>query len=153
MTDTAKPTPGPVRFTDVDYGDWPEDDSPRQYVEGGPYDALWSNATRQPIMVAHDASAYVARLHFPNPADKDFIVETYSVYTSSGLTRRQLLEQRDALQERVRELEAAQTDLIRELRHLMGVVEGYMFDAGDGVHVADTLADAAALIEKHGEKK
>ncbi len=92
MTNTAKPTPGPVRFTEV------KSNCPAEgYKEGGWHEALWSDGANQPIMVALDQDDHAARFDFPNPKDMDFIQEAYAVYTKTGLTPRQLLEQRDEL--------------------------------------------------------
>ncbi len=90
MTDTAKPTTGPVRFTEVK-SNWPAEG----YKEGGWHEALWSDGANQPIMVALDKDDHAARFDFPNPKDMDFIQEAYAVYTKTNLTPRQLLEQRN----------------------------------------------------------
>jgi hypothetical protein len=102
MTDTAKPTTGPVRFTEVK-SNWPAEG----YKEGGWHEALWSDGANQPIMVALDQDDHAARFDFPNPKDMDFIQEAYAVYTKTGLTPRQLLEQRNELRDALFALQMA----------------------------------------------
>jgi hypothetical protein len=123
MTDTAKPTPGPVRFTEVK-SNWPEEG----YKEGGWHEALWSDGANQPIMVALDQDDNAARFDFPNPKDMDFIKESYAVYTETNLTPRQLMEQRDELAELLE-------SYLRILRHYMlalkddeQMIENCLFD-------------------------
>ena len=63
-------TPGPWRWTDVDYGQGFE-----SYKEAtdGPFDALWSDGANKPVMVAQDASAYSANFDTPHDIDAEFI--------------------------------------------------------------------------------
>jgi hypothetical protein len=91
-----------VRFTEVK-SNWPAEG----YKEGGWHEALWSDGTNQPIMVALDKDDHAARFDFPNPKDMDFIQEAYAVYTKTGLTPRQLLEQRNELRDALFALQMA----------------------------------------------
>jgi len=113
MTDTAKPTPGPVRFTDVT-SNWPK----KGYQEGGSHEALWSDEVKQPIMVALDKDGYAAHFDFPNPKDQDCIQEAYTVYTETNLTPRQLLAQRDKAQHELEDIWLTVKHLKETIDHL-----------------------------------
>ena len=66
----GKHTPGPWRWTSVDYGPGCFDGT---YQEGGPFDALWSDATGKPVFVTQDASSYIGICDFLNDNDPHLI--------------------------------------------------------------------------------
>lgn len=66
-----KGTPGPWRFTTVDYNF--SYDSAGGYKEEGPFDAIWSDGNNKPVCVAQDASSYAASMDFINEEDAKLI--------------------------------------------------------------------------------
>lgn len=66
-----KGTPGPWRFTTVDYTF--SYDSAGGYKEDGPFDAIWSDGNNKPVCVAQDASSYAASMDFINEEDAKLI--------------------------------------------------------------------------------
>lgn len=136
MTDTAKPTPGPtnakcfVGKKDNPIGYYPV------YARIG--------STRLACICktdAHEVGFGISENE--QKSNADLIAETFNVYHETNLTPRQLLEQRDALQERVRELE----DALRVYCASLQVV--YEPDRTIAINAADAYAKAA--LAKHGE--
>lgn len=64
-------TPGPWRWTDVDYGPGFESYEERK---DGPFSALWSDGANKPVMVAQDASSYRAMFDTPHDVDASLIL-------------------------------------------------------------------------------
>lgn len=88
MTDTLKATPGPWRWTTVDY-DYDAEHSLANYREekDGPFTALWSDGGNRPVFVAQDASSYAASCDFKRVEDAILIAAAPDLYEALIMVR------------------------------------------------------------------